>query len=177
MSSEQTFLWHNPVLSRNPTDQRRLPLNAWIQSLISRVRTWFRQGSGHPASAGVDTELLDVFLLELTDILQSLDSALARWRSNPSDIGALKQLRRGFHTIKGSAPLVGADMLGNLCKDLERLMAEFQDRPAKVTPIAISTLAQAIALLPAFVESVRTQRPAPTNAAAVHQRVVRLIER
>jgi chemosensory pili system protein ChpA (sensor histidine kinase/response regulator) len=152
-------------------------LYAWIESLVSRVRGWTRKGGGHAASDDIDTELRDVFLAEMTDVLQSIDAALTRWRVNPSDTDAHKQLRRGFHTIKGSAPLVRAELLGAYCKDLERLMNEFQERPAKVTPIAISTLAQAISLLPAFGDSLRANRPAPALASNVHQRVLRLIAR
>lgn len=144
---------------------------------MTRVRAWTRKDGGHVPSEDVDTELRDVFLSELTDVLQSINAAFARWRVNPADVAAYKQLRRGFHTIKGSAPLVRADVLGNYCRDLERLMNEFHERPAKVTPIGISTLAQAIELLPAFGDSLRSNRPAPALASAVHQRVLRLIAR
>ena len=170
-------LIYNAVPSGSPTCRCDLPLIVWFQSLVTRLSAWTRRGRRAAVVEEVDTELRDAFLTELTDILQSIDSALARWRINPSDLDAHKQLRRGFHTIKGSAPLVGADLLGTYCKDLERLMNEFQERPAKITPISISTLAQAISLLPAFGESLRADRPAPVLASAVHQRVLRLIGR
>lgn len=148
---------------------------AWIESLVARVRGWTIRRGGGAAVEEIDTELRDVFLAEMADVLESVDAALARWRVNPSDADAHRQLRRGFHTLKGSAPLVRAELLGAYCKDLERLMAEFQDRPAKITPISISTLAQAISLLPAFGDCLRSNRPAPAQASSVHQRVRRII--
>lgn len=119
-------------------------------------------------------ELRDAFLAELDDIVPSVTSTFAHWRSNTTDLAALKALRRGFHTIKGSAPLVGAESLGEFCKDLERLVIELHDRPTKITPITISTLAQAIELLAPFADSVRHNRAVPMLAASIGQRVRRL---
>lgn len=108
-----------------------------------------------------DADLGEVFLAELGDVTQALSAACASWRANPRDPDALMRLRRGFHTLKGSAPLIGATALGEFCALIEHVTTRLIEAPAKITPDAISTLEQAVAVLPAFAQSIRDARPPP----------------
>lgn len=124
---------------------------------------------------GLDPELCEVFFAELADVSQTLTRSLADWRRNPADQEALKRLRRGFHTLKGSAPLIGATALGEFAAQLERLMIRQIERPHAPTPDLFGTVEQAIALLPAFAQSVRDARPQPPMVRALGHKVQRFL--
>jgi len=140
------------------------PMN-WLQSLLSAIRALFGGGGVRSKATAVDSELAEVFMAELGELGPALAAAFAKWRENPNDKEALRRLQRGFHTIKGSAPLVGAKSLANLCAHAERATARLVDAPSKATPEATRALEQAVGVLPAFEQALRESRPPPSLRA------------
>ena len=91
------------------------------------------QADAAPATrAGVDPELLGIFLDEAGEVLQSIAAAVPLCRSQPHNLEALTTIRRGFHTLKGSGRMVGLMDLGELAWEIEQLMNLWleQKRPA-----------------------------------------------
>ncbi|UII71210.1 Hpt domain-containing protein [Pseudomonas sp. HN11] len=94
--------------------------------LIARVRA-FRQGSAPaapaatPPASGADPELLDIFLEEAADILDSSSSALSRWQAEPGNRQEVETLLRDLHTLKGGARMVEIAPIGDLAHELEFL--------------------------------------------------------
>ena len=148
---------------------------AWLTDLLRRIGSLVGVGRAQTDSDEFDPELREVFFAELADVQQTLDSAFAVWRANVADEGALKNLRRGFHTIKGSAQLVGATALGDFCRHMEQLAIRLMEQKIKVTPAMIVTVEQAIAVLPMFARTIRDGRPAPVQAQAISNRAQRLL--
>ncbi|HWT16506.1 MAG TPA: Hpt domain-containing protein [Patescibacteria group bacterium] len=150
---------------------------AWCQSLL---RKWGalvgRRGVVAAAPApqeDPDAEIREVFLAELIEVTKALKSAHADWCARPHDADALKRLRRGFHTLKGSAPLVGATALADCCRQLELLVARFAEKPA--TPDRVRVIEYAIQLLPACAEAIRVARPLPPQLRAIGVQVQRYL--
>ncbi|WP_223534154.1 Hpt domain-containing protein [Pseudomonas sp. GL-B-16] len=82
-------------------------------------------GSLLPPPAGeepVDEELREVFLEETDEVLDILREYLPRWSVNPDNRSALSELRRAFHTLKGSGRMVRALVLGELAWAVENLL-------------------------------------------------------
>ena len=150
---------------------------AWCQSLLRklRVRVGGRGGDVAVPSAqdDPDAEIREVFLAELADVTKALQSAFADWRARPADADALKRLRRGFHTLKGSAPLIGATALSDCCRHLEQLVARFVEAPA--TPDRVRVVEYAIQLLPACADAIRAARPLPPQLRAIGVQVQRYL--
>jgi chemosensory pili system protein ChpA (sensor histidine kinase/response regulator) len=63
---------------------------------------------------GLDRELLDIYLLEAAEVLDSVAANLHELTGNPGDREALTTVRRGFHTLKGSGRMVGPGAVGRL---------------------------------------------------------------
>ena len=148
---------------------------AWLTDLLRRIGSLVGVGRAQTDSDEFDPELREVFFAELADVQQTLDSAFAIWRTNVADEAALKNLRRGFHTIKGSAQLVGAIALGDFCRHMEQLAIRLMEQKIKVTPAMIGTVEQAISVLPMFARTIREGRPAPVQAQAISNRAQRLL--
>src|SRR2546428_4433358 len=60
----------------------------------------------------IDQQLLPIFLEEAETLVPHIGSDLRDWKANPSDQNLLDSLRRGLHTLKGSARMAGAIRLG-----------------------------------------------------------------
>ncbi|KAF1028621.1 MAG: Chemotaxis protein CheA [Pseudomonas sp.] len=105
--------------------QQQQPLSDSV-ALIAKLREW-RQHSGPvapvavPEASGSDTELLDIFLEEAADILESSGAALSRWQAEPQSRQEVETLLRDLHTLKGGARMVEIGPIGDLAHELEFL--------------------------------------------------------
>jgi chemotaxis protein histidine kinase CheA len=68
-----------------------------------------------------DSELLDIFLEEGFDIIESSGAALVRWQAEPSNRQEVETLLRDLHTLKGGARMVEIGPIGDLAHELEFL--------------------------------------------------------
>ncbi|MGH8406794.1 MAG: chemotaxis protein CheA, partial [Pseudomonas sp.] len=66
-------------------------------------------------------ELLDIFLEEAADILDSSGAALLRWQAEPKNRQEVETLLRDLHTLKGGARMVEIGPIGDLAHELEFL--------------------------------------------------------
>ncbi|WP_460148701.1 Hpt domain-containing protein [Pseudomonas sp. S3_E10] len=74
-----------------------------------------------PPATGADPELLEIFLEEAADILDSSGSALLRWQAEPASRQEVETLLRDLHTLKGGARMVEIGPIGDLAHELEFL--------------------------------------------------------
>jgi chemosensory pili system protein ChpA (sensor histidine kinase/response regulator) len=70
----------------------------------------------------IDEELQDVFLTEVEEVLVSLAQHIQILRVNPTDSEALVQVRRAYHTLKGSGRTVGLMGMGEVAWAVEKLL-------------------------------------------------------
>jgi chemosensory pili system protein ChpA (sensor histidine kinase/response regulator) len=81
-----------------------------------------------------DEEMLEVFYTEVDELAPAMDQALARWSADPADREALIELRRQFHTIKGSGRTVGARGVAELSWIAEAALNAVIAGQREVTP-------------------------------------------
>lgn len=75
------------------------------------------------ASPGqIDPELLETFISEAEEVLAALARNLQALRVNTTDRAALAELRRGYHTLKGSGRTLGLVGLGEIAQAVEKLL-------------------------------------------------------
>ncbi|MFV2089673.1 MAG: Hpt domain-containing protein, partial [Pseudomonadales bacterium] len=58
-----------------------------------------------------DADIVEIFVEEVGEVLESVDEWLPAWREELSHEEALGEIRRGFHTLKGSGRIVGANVI------------------------------------------------------------------
>ncbi|ENX36472.1 hypothetical protein F889_00180 [Acinetobacter colistiniresistens] len=66
-----------------------------------------------------DAEILDIFIEELDEIFVELEPLLVQWAEQPHQQNVLSDIRRHFHTLKGSGRMVGAKSSGELAWTVE----------------------------------------------------------
>ena len=79
-----------------------------------------------PQDGGGDTdpELLDIFLEEADGVLVTIAETTPKSEANPDDGELLTELRRAFHTLKGSGRMVGLTYFGEAAWELEQVFNE-----------------------------------------------------
>lgn len=82
----------------------------------------------------LDEELLEIYLTEAEEVLADIAQHLQALRINPTDQQALAEVRRGFHTLKGSGRTVGLVDLGDVAAGVEMLLNQLLER--KLVPEA-----------------------------------------
>ena len=75
-----------------------------------------------PSDAEADDELRGIFLEEAREVITAGKGALQELAEQPSEMEAQTTLRRAFHTLKGSARMVGLDALGEAAWSFEQLL-------------------------------------------------------
>ena len=95
--------------------------------------------------AEIDRELLEIFLEEAGEVVETISSSLAAARGAPHDRESLTTIRRGFHTLKGSGRMVGLNELGEMAWQCEQVMNKWlkDDKPATASVLGFIALAQA----------------------------------
>ena len=66
-----------------------------------------------------DEEILEIFVEELEEIFEVLEPLLGLWMNNQGQDDALVNIRRYYHTLKGSGRMVGAKSSGELAWTVE----------------------------------------------------------
>jgi chemosensory pili system protein ChpA (sensor histidine kinase/response regulator) len=82
----------------------------------------------------LDRELLEIYLFEAAEVLDSVAASHAALDANPGDREALGTVRRGFHTLKGSGRMVGLAQLGDYAYDVESTLNGLIEEDRPVTP-------------------------------------------
>ncbi|OTG65582.1 Hpt domain-containing protein [Acinetobacter silvestris] len=69
-----------------------------------------------------DAEILEIFIEELEEIFESLQPLLSQWIQDPTQDEVLLNIRRHYHTLKGSGRMVGAKSSGELAWTVEEAL-------------------------------------------------------
>ncbi|MCC6869270.1 MAG: Hpt domain-containing protein [Burkholderiales bacterium] len=86
----------------------------------------------------LDRELLEIYLFEATEVLDGVERQHQALQENPGDREALRVVRRGFHTLKGSGRMVGLTELGEYAYEAERILNRLLEEERPVTPAVVA---------------------------------------
>ncbi|MFO6124408.1 Hpt domain-containing protein [Pseudomonas aeruginosa] len=100
----------------------------------------------------VDEELREVFIEEAGEVLETIGRYLPAWKADHDDREALTEVRRAFHTLKGSGRMVRALVIGELAWSIENLFNRVLDRSIAASEPVQRVVDQVVALLPELVE-------------------------
>ncbi|MET0660575.1 MAG: Hpt domain-containing protein, partial [Steroidobacteraceae bacterium] len=106
----------------------------------------------------VDPEFIELFIEEAKDEIAKLQRLFPLWDDNPQDQEALTNVRRSFHTLKGSGRMVGAQLMGDFAWSIENLLNRVINKTLERSPDMMVVLRQGVGVLPQLVEQLETGR-------------------
>ncbi|WP_324732274.1 hybrid sensor histidine kinase/response regulator [Pseudomonas paeninsulae] len=104
-----------------------------------------------------DEELMEVFVEEAGEVLETVGEFLPQWCADPANKEALIEIRRAFHTLKGSGRMVRALVIGELGWSIENLLNRVLDRSIQPAADVLQVVADVVALMPALVDEFATK--------------------
>ena len=117
----------------------------------------------------VDDEIIEIFIEEAEEELANIRQLLPQWAANPSDGETLKNLRRSFHTLKGSGRLVGALELGEFAWAFENMLNRLLDGNLQTNATIFDMLDQAVDTLPSLIEAFRDSTVVESDAEMLRE--------
>jgi chemosensory pili system protein ChpA (sensor histidine kinase/response regulator) len=96
----------------------------------------------------VDEELLEVFIEEVSEVLETIGEYLPQWYADSDNKDALTEVRRAFHTLKGSGRMVRALIIGELAWSVENLLNRVLDRTIEPDADVQQVITDVVGLMP-----------------------------
>jgi chemosensory pili system protein ChpA (sensor histidine kinase/response regulator) len=72
--------------------------------------------------AAQDDALVEIFIEEAAEVVDNIENGMKEYSHSPSRKELLADIRRGFHTLKGSGRMVGLNALGDAAWSVERVL-------------------------------------------------------
>jgi chemosensory pili system protein ChpA (sensor histidine kinase/response regulator) len=118
-----------------------------------------------PPADKSDPEFLELFIEEARDEIAKLQRLFPLWDDNPQDLESLTNIRRSFHTLKGSGRMVGAKLIGEFAWAIENMLNRVINKTLDRTPDMMMLMRRAVAAVPELVEQLESGRPTQIDIA------------
>ena len=92
------------------------------------------------SNSDFDPDLLDIFLEEADELLVGIDADLSTWAADYQNVGALKNLMRYLHTLKGGSNMIQARHIGLIAHELKTIYEKLINQQIQVTPQLIALI-------------------------------------
>ncbi|GBL44250.1 signal transduction histidine kinase CheA [Sulfuriferula multivorans] len=122
----------------------------------------------------IDAELLEIFLEEAGEVLDSIASHLEISRAEPHNHDSLTTLRRNFHTLKGSGRMVGLTDLGEVAWSIEQLLNQWLQDEKSASDAVLEVLSDAHVHFDGWIKSLKSSGQAHIVADELVARATQL---
>ncbi|WP_227429092.1 Hpt domain-containing protein [Psychrobacter sp. I-STPA6b] len=123
----------------------------------------------------VDEDIREIFIEEAEEVLEHMDTYLPSWKQNPQDLTPLAEVRRGFHTLKGSGRMVGAHNTGEMAWAVENLLNRVLDKTLPVSDELVDFIIDTKALIPTLVSDFAQRQPPSIDPAVTVLKATNLL--
>ncbi len=109
----------------------------------------------------LDPELLEIFIEEVGEVLETLAEYAPKWQSNTDDNESRTEVRRAFHTLKGSGRMVKAGVLAELAWAVENMLNRVIDGNVEASPAVFAMVNAVRELMPSLLDDFAAGRASP----------------
>jgi chemosensory pili system protein ChpA (sensor histidine kinase/response regulator) len=121
-----------------------------------------------------DAELLDIYLTEAEEVLAHIAQNCQALRVNVTDNEALVEVRRSFHTLKGSGRTVGLNALGEVAGKVEFFLNDVLDKKRSLHPKQLGVIEQVSAAFAGWTAELRANEQVEVNQEAWVARIAEM---
>ena len=114
-----------------------------------------------------DPELTRLFIEEATEEVAKIQQRFPVWDRNPLESEALLNVRRSFHTLKGSGRMVNARHISEFAWAVENLLNHLIDGTLQRSPPVLELLRGAVGLMPQLVSELASGREGGTDVSQI----------
>jgi len=118
------------------------------------------------ARADIDDDILEIFVEEVGEVLQSINQWLPQWATDFANEEALAEIRRAFHTLKGSGRIVGANVIGELAWSIENMLNRVMDGTVEPNQQIAAVAREGSGAVPVLCSAFENRRPVSDSQVA-----------
>jgi chemosensory pili system protein ChpA (sensor histidine kinase/response regulator) len=118
----------------------------------------------------IDDELIDIFLEEADELLESCENVLINIKDEPNSTEHVQKLQRNMHTLKGGARMADLTPVGDLTHNLESLVVMVSDNKVYVDKDWFDLLQESLDALTMMLAAVKKREPL-ISAAELNKRI------
>ena len=156
---DQASSSNNSLASEDQTNEKKLAEQdsqaPEIEMQSEAVKSGFAVLTGE-----ADPILVETFIEEAEQVVVDIKTHWDAWKSGQKDWDSFSNMRRGYHTLKGSGRFVGAELLSELSWEYENLCNKCLGKKEPITESKQALLQQGVDCIPALVEQLKS----PTQA-------------
>ncbi len=118
-----------------------------------------------------DEEIVEIFVEEVTEVLGNVAEFLPQWQDDLANEESLIEVRRAFHTLKGSGRIVGAMEIGELAWSVENMLNRIIDGTVEANGQFVTVVNEALELIPSMRDAYEVRaKPDMAPASRVMER-------
>ncbi len=100
-----------------------------------------------------DPDIKEIFIEEAYEVLEEIEPLYKHWQIDDADIAILTDVRRGFHTLKGSGRMVGAHYSAELAWAIESMLNRILDKSLTPSADMKQLVADVLAAYPIIIDT------------------------
>ncbi len=120
---------------------------------------------------GSDAELLSIFLEEADEILAEIAEAIRHCQTDMADIKPLTDIRRGFHTLKGSSRMIKLECFSDAAWIMEQALNQWLNEKNQITAALISLLEYAHELFTQWCNNLKNAAQSEIDTRTLQSRI------
>jgi len=124
-----------------------------------------------------DEEIMQIFIEDARDVYGNITREFATWRNETGNAQALAELRRGYHTLKGSGRMVGASEIAELAWAIENMLNHVRDGKIEATPAVVDVVERSQAVLPAMIATLEGGPETDADIEGLREAAQALVEK
>ena len=117
-------------------------------------------------------EIIDDFLVEADELIESLDGNLVKLETAPDDLDLLNEIFRAAHTVKGTSSFLGFEQVTELTHKMEDVLNKLRKSELQVTPEIMDLLLESLDLLKVLLDNVRNHSDEKLDLADIIARLI-----
>lgn len=114
-----------------------------------------------------DADIKEIFAEEAKEVLEEIAPHLHAWQGDLGGRSHIKDIRRAFHTLKGSGRMVGAYMLGEMAWSIEHLLNHVLDGALEPNAQMAALVADALGYVDAMVDDFMASKAPELDPALI----------
>ena len=142
-------------------DEAEQPVDDDLADELPAVQT---ADTGSSVIDSLDPDVLDIFLEEAREVQQQLNEILPRLADELHSAELLAEVRRAYHTLKGSGRMAGAEQFGEFAWAIENMFNKVVEGHFTMDAARLAVVDAANALLPVLIDALSQAQAVPDDA-------------
>ena len=120
--------------------------------------------------------IIDEFMIETDEIIESLDSNLVKLEKDPGNLDLLNEIFRGAHTMKGTSGFLGFEELMKLTHQMEDVLNKLRKGELQVTEDVMDILLEAVDFVKLVLQDIVNNQQGNSDTSGVIARLAKIYE-